>query len=183
MQSTRKPLNGPGFNRKAAIREALDRMQKWFGKTLTADQLAEYGRSLRFVPAEALEEITQQVVDDTPATPGRFPTPAKLLEYYYNWRTAHPEKRAQYAKTDCPVCRSDFGLLHGAREEGGIVYRVVARCAACENWLSDFPREAVVPLLRPEDLKARGYLLEYPRKAWPIAAGHGADESAAPINP
>jgi hypothetical protein len=168
MPNTRRRSGGPGFNRKAAIRAALDRLQKYFGKTLSADQVTEYTRALRFVPAEALEEIAEQIIDETHPTPGRFPRPGQLLERFYQWQAAHPEKRAAYPKTECPVCRDEFGLLHGTREEGGITYGVVARCAACQNWLTMFPHDAKAPLMRPEDLEAQGYLVAYPRKAPPL---------------
>jgi hypothetical protein len=154
-----------GFNQKQAIREVILRLSKWFRKPLDADQAAEYLRALKFIPAEALEEIAQEIIEDTPATPGRFPTPAQIKGRFYLWQAGHPNKRADYPKTDCPVCQSEFGLLHGAREQEGITYRVVARCAACENWLEHFARSSPVPLMRPEQLEAQGYVLEYPPKA------------------
>lgn len=155
----------PGFDRQEAIREALERLKRWFGKTLTTDQATEYARALKFVPAEALEEIAQQIIEDTPATPGRFPTPNQIKERFYQWQAANPRKYADYPKTDCLVCRSRSGVLHGALKIETITYRVVARCAACQNWLELFPHASIVPLLTPAQLEARGYMLEYPRRA------------------
>jgi hypothetical protein len=155
----------PGFNRKTVLHEALKRLSGWFGKALRAEQAKEYGRALRFVPPEALEEIVEKVIDETPATPGRFPTPTRLLEQFYLWRAAHPEKRAHHPTTKCKVCRSQLGLLHGAREQEGITYRVVARCAACQNWMDQCGQSSCVPLMTPEQLEAQGYELEYPPQA------------------
>lgn len=162
-----RPSNGPASN-KEAIREALERLQGWFGKKLNTEQGTEYARALKAWPVEALEEIAGQIIEATAPTPGRFPTINQLRDSYYFWRASNPSKRASYPKTDCPVCRSHDGFLHGAFELEGITYRVVARCGACTNWLDACTHKSIIPRMTPEALEAQGYYLEYPRKAPPL---------------
>lgn len=165
MQATwTKPSNGPASN-KEAIRDALARLQGWFGKTLSTDQGTEYARVLKAWPAEAVEEIAENIIEATAPTPGRFPTIDQLRDRYHHWWASNPQKRAAYPKVDCPVCRSRDGFLHAAQEVEGIVYRVTARCGACTNWLEICPECSIIPRLLPSQLESRGYYLEYPRKA------------------
>lgn len=149
-----------------ALIDTLARLSKWFKKALDKDQKSEYARALQWIPAEALEDIAQDIIEDNAPTPARFPTISQIKTRWFDWLTAHPQKRAQHPKIDCPVCKSEFGLLHGLRERQGITYGVTARCAACENWLAHIARaNAIVPLMYPEQMETLGYVLEYPAKA------------------
>jgi hypothetical protein len=162
-----KPSDGPASN-KEAIREALERLQGWFGKKLNMEQGTEYALALKAWPVEALEEIAGEIIEATAPTPGRFPTINQLQDRYYFWRAGHPGKRASYPKTDCRVCRSPDGFLHAAHILEGITYRVVARCSACTNWREYCPECSIIPRLSPEALEAGGYYLEYRPRARPL---------------
>lgn len=130
------------------IADCIHLMEEWFKKPLSGGQFEMFVDRIRFIPPKAMLDIVNKYMDDNAPMPGRFPTPAKIREGWNLWKMENPTKVKSVTRTDCPDCDgTGFLWFKQYREETKGTYEVVARCAACENWLADCNHGSPIPLM------------------------------------
>ena len=145
----------------ASTANIVSRLEDWFGKSLKSEQYEIYAKRISFIPDKALSDIVGKIVDDNPPTPGRFPTPAKIIEYWQIWKHEHPEMMVSRERTDCHECQGT-GFLWARKfiEEMGQAYEFVFRCPYCENWKFDCNEQSPILMRSKEQITAMGYTVK-----------------------
>jgi len=140
--------------------ELIKRLESWFNKKITGEQYELYKKRIDFIPVKALIHIVDEIIDDNPPNPSRFPTAKKIMAGWYAWKQANPQKVFLDYESDCKYCNS-HGFLWFQKFDHEMGYKVkyVGRCPMCENWKSDVGKQSPVVCWTKEEIHQRGYEL------------------------
>ena len=158
-----------------SLKESLNSLESWFNKPLKGDQYQQMVKRLKFIPPRAMRDIVERIIEESPPTPGRFPTVARIKEGWFVWQKENPHMVASVMRTPCRECGA-AGFLWATKinPELNCRYEYVFRCDACENWKTDCNNQSPIPLANRKKLKAMGYdlvELDPPPGQWPPPKG------------
>jgi hypothetical protein len=132
------------------------RLMAWYKRKLDANQLDVMYNRVRHIPGPAYADIIDSIIEDS----RYFPTIVEIKNRYFAWRAAHPEQAISYEKTLCLDCHGKGFIWYNIRSMD-IVYNVVCRCGACENWKGQGDQN--IPIKHRSNLERDGLEITFPK--------------------
>jgi hypothetical protein len=148
--------------------ESLKSIEEWFNKPLKGEQFQGMLDRLFYIPADAFSDICDQIIEESPPTPGRFPTVNRFKEGWQQWRMNNPSKIATPQRHPCKDCLGGGflwirELIRRDENDPGRYYETCYRCANCANWKIDVAPNVLDQAYRAQ-LEKDGFKVE-PAKA------------------